>query len=138
MEIGIVLTFDKFHSKIIPGLYKSCRYPSTDFYGGELKPQSQLPIFEEAPCVQKCLGLEECIAVTLVKPNPEFYNSAIHGCHLKSGGWQVRTTPQEANMVSVDVVCVRGNFFDNHDINFVIEHFHITIIFFNSLLFFCP
>ena len=120
MEIEFVLTFDKFHSTTISALYKSCRYPSTDFYGGALEPHwmSKFLIYEEAPCVQKCLDYVECIAITLVKPNPEFYDSTLHGCHLKSGGWQVRTTPKEANMVSFDVVCVRGksNFFDNDNI----------------------
>ena len=77
--------------------------------------------------MKKCLDYEECIAITLVKPNPEFYDSTLHGCHLKSGKlpWQARTTRKEANMVSVNVVCVRGksSFSNNHDIILVLIMF---------------
>ena len=62
----------------------------------------------EEECVTRCLATTDCIAITFVSPNPDQYDSHLHGCHRKSGGWTVLTgTDYQANMVSVDVACIR-------------------------------
>ena len=63
----------------------------------------------EEECVKNCFENADCNAITFVSPNPSQYNSDIHGCHRKSGGWTVSTgTDLQANMVSVDVACIRA------------------------------
>ena len=91
------------------GLYESCRYPGTDFQGGDLPDGSESifpDITEEGTCVKKCFWIEECRGITLVNKA----NSSVHqrGCFLKSGEWKVLTGDRQANMVSVNVTCVRG------------------------------
>ena len=55
-----------------------------------------------------CLDFPDCIAITFVGPNPSQYGSNLEGCYKKKGGWTVTTgTAYQANMVSVDVSCIR-------------------------------
>ena len=62
----------------------------------------------EEECIENCLENPNCNAITFVSPNPSQYNSDLHGCHRKSGGWTVSMgTDMQANMVSVDVACIR-------------------------------
>ena len=68
----------------------------------------RVDIDTEEQCINHCLEYPTCIAITLVSPNPGQYNSDIHGCHKKDGGWTVtKGTAKQANMVSVDMICVR-------------------------------
>ena len=63
---------------------------------------------EDCSLVWKCFGFQECTGITLVKANSGFYEPSSHGCFLKSGEWEVLTGDRQANMVSVNVTCVRG------------------------------
>ena len=86
--------------------YQDCRYTGTDYGGGDL---GKLDIDTEEECVENCFDNADCIAITFISPNPSQYNSGYHGCHRKSGGWTVTTgTDFTANMVSVDVACIRA------------------------------
>ena len=63
----------------------------------------------EEECIENCLENPDCNAITFVGPNPSQYNSDLHGCHRKSGGWTVSTgTDFTDNKVSVDVACIRA------------------------------
>ena len=63
----------------------------------------------EEECVENCLENPDCNAITFVSPNPSQYGSDVLGCHRKSGGWTVNTGDDfQANMVSVDVTCIRA------------------------------
>ena len=86
--------------------YQDCRYTGTDYGGGDL---GKLDLDTEEECVKNCFENADCIAITFISPNPSQYNSGYHGCHRKSGGWTVTTgTDFTANMVSVDVACIRA------------------------------
>ena len=63
----------------------------------------------EEQCVNHCLEFPACVAVTLVGSNPGQYGDDLEGCYKKWGGWTVRSgTAYEANMVSIDVSCIRN------------------------------
>ena len=88
--------------------FDDCRFPGTDFNGGDGHSKINPPITEEE-CVNKCLEEPLCTAVTHVNPNPDQYDSGLEGCYLKQGAsWTENSGPFEANMVSVDVSCIRN------------------------------
>jgi len=89
--------------------YEDCRYTGTDFAGPNLAMNS--PDAEEE-CVQSCLENPSCYGITHVSPNPSKYGADIHGCWRKVGGWTVNTGDRQANMVSVDVACIRAKTVD--------------------------
>ena len=69
---------------------------------------SKVILETEELCVDYCVQLSECIAVTFVGPNPSQYLARVQGCYAKAGGWTVKNgTDFQANMVSVNVICVR-------------------------------
>ena len=94
-------------SFIATKLYGDCRYSATDYGGGtSLAPVS---LDTEVECVENCFENPDCKAIVFVSPNPSQYNSDVHGCWRKSGGWTVNTGADfQANMVSVDVACIRA------------------------------
>ncbi|KAL5253696.1 hypothetical protein ACHWQZ_G013465 [Mnemiopsis leidyi] len=93
---------------LITTKFDDCRFPGTDFFGGEGLYKIDPPITEEE-CVNKCLVEPLCTAVTYVNPNPDQYGSGLEGCYLKQGAsWTVNSGPFEANMVSVSMNCVRN------------------------------
>ncbi|KAL5253686.1 hypothetical protein ACHWQZ_G013456 [Mnemiopsis leidyi] len=93
---------------LITTKFDDCRFPGTDFNGGDGHSKINPPITEEE-CVNKCLEEPLCTAVTHVNPNPDQYDSGLEGCYLKQGAsWTENSGPFEANMVSVDVSCIRN------------------------------
>ena len=63
----------------------------------------------EEECVNQCLQLQNCLAVTFVGPNPAQYTTELQGCYKKSGGWNMQSgTDHYTNMVSVNIVCIRN------------------------------
>ena len=86
--------------------YQDCRYTDTNYEGGDL---GKVVLDTEEECIENCLENPDCNAITFVGPNPSQYNSDLHGCHRKSGGWTVSTgTDFTDNMVSVNVACIRA------------------------------
>ena len=63
----------------------------------------------EEECVNQCLQLQNCLAVTFIGPNPAQYTTELQGCYKKSGGWNMQSgTDHYTNMVSVNIVCIRN------------------------------
>ena len=103
-------------------VYRNCRYTSTDYSGGDL---DKATLDTEETCVVNCLENPDCNAITFISPNPSQYNSNLHGCLRKSSGWTVSTgTDYTANMVSVDVTCIRAK---TGNCSLCTSNIHLTI-----------
>ena len=99
--LGILRGFDT-SLKRFTSEYEECRHENTDYNSGDMGKVSLDTVID---CVAACLATTGCIAVTFVSPDLSQYGSELHGCHKKSGGWTVAT---QADMVSVDVTCIRN------------------------------
>ena len=88
--------------------FQQCRQAGKDLYGGNLEHHTN--ISSETKCVEICLGIDECMAITQVGPKPSSYDNGVIGCHTKNWGYTESISERSSNMVSFDIGCVKDKY----------------------------